>query len=401
MVSRYKKRFQPTRSGALKGHRRGTGFTLVELIIGLAIGLLVVAAVIQLFVGSRVTFSATEALARTQESGRFAVATISPAIRSTNVRGICGGSARLRNHLNLSDAAADSLLSPVHAVRGWDHSNTGIAQTVTLDNLQPGASAASEWTAGGGIGDLPAVIASRALPLSDVLLIREIVPVTNLTANATGNLQSNDSLRVTYSAGANQITQCEIVLVTNCNQADLFQASSVSSTQLFRQAGGACAPGNVAATGSPPQFWSVNYGSAAQFHRFRSRAFFIGEGVSGEPALFSATFGGGLTAPRIEELVDGIENMQVLYGYSLPGDSTPPGDGQSVNDWLTAATVPSWEYVVAVRIGLLARSPRAVGSGQAAQTFNVALTDVTHPPDTFLRQPHNVTLSLRNRQIVR
>lgn len=391
-------RAQPAR------HRAATeGFSLIELLVGLAIGLLLIAAVLQLFVGSRATFNATEALARAQESGRFAIATISPTIRSSAIGGVCGGNARLRTHIDLSDDAADALLSPVHAVRGWDYRNTGIGQTIVLDNLTPGASAASEWQGGGNIGDLPAVIADLAVPFSDVLLVRQIRPVSNITAEAT-NLQDMDRLDVT-GAGADQINQCDLILVTNCNQADLFQVSSVNSGELFRRTTGPCAPGNVAGIiagpGSPEVFWSRNYGTATQFHRFESRAFFVGQGLSGEPALFSATFGRGLTSPRIEELVDGIENMQILFGYSFPGDASPPGDGQSVNEWLTAQTVPNWEYVVAVRIGLLARSPRAVASGAAAQTFDIALTNVTHPADAALRQPHNVTLSLRNRQIIR
>lgn len=380
--------------------RPADGFSLIELVIGLGIGLLVLAAVLQLFIGSRVTFTATEALARAQESGRFAIASISPSIRSVSLGGMCGGSARLRTHLDLSEDLADTLLSPIHAVRAWEYRNTGIGQKVVLDDLVPGASAASQWQAGGNIGDLPAALAALALPMSDILLVREIRPVSRIIADSD-NLQDQDRLNVSYDAGANQIDQCELVLVTNCNQADLFQASSVSSSQLFRQTSGTCAPGNVAGIGSPAQFWSRNYGTATQFHRFLTRVFFIGEGVSGEPALFSAIYGRGLTTPRIEELVDGIENMQLLFGYSFPGDATPPGDGQSVNQWLTAQTVPNWEYVVAVRIGLLARSPGSVGSGVSTQTFELALTEVTHSADARLRQPHNVTLSLRNRQIIR
>ena len=160
--------------------------------------------------------------------------------------------------------------------------------------------------------------------------------------------------------------------------------------------GGGCTPGNR----TPGVDWSARYGSGAQFYRAESTVYFVGLGASGNPALFSARMRHGL-APRIEELAEGIENLQVLYGYSEPGQPEGSGDGQSVNLWLTANNVPNWEYVIAVRIGLLSRSPNPAGAGAASQTFEVALSNVISPNDQFLRQPYNTTIALRNRQIVR
>lgn len=380
-------------------HRRqplgkASGFTLIELLIGLVISLILIAAASQLFLGSRLTFQASEALARTQESGRFAVATMAPAMRSTGLGGVCGGTARFRNHLDLTSADADSLLSPFNPVRGWEYSGTGVGATVSLDNLAPGVDA-GDLSAGGNVGDLPAAITTLALPFSDVLLVRENRPIANLTGDA-GNLQNQPVLTVA-GAGLNQIGLCDTILVTNCNSADLFQVAALSGTGLSRATTGSCNPGN----GPSAQLWSTGYGTAAQFHRVQQRAFFIGQRAGREPALFSATFGNGLAGPVIEELVDGIENMQVIYGYSFPGNTTPRGDGQSVDLWLAADDVPNWEYVVAVRVGLLARSPMGLGGAAAQQNFDLARTTVTHPPDRLLRQPHNVTFTLRNRQIVR
>ncbi len=373
-----------------------SGFSLVELMVALTLSLLVVAAVVQFFTGSKMTYNATEALARTQESGRFALETLKPVVRSAGLGGICGGTSRLRNHLNVSSADAIALLAPNHAVRGWEFQNTGIDQTVTLTGLTPGSAAVGQWQAGGNIGQLPDVIVQRALPFSDVLFIREMRPIGNITATDT-NAPNQNNINVIYGTGADQVTQCEIVLVTNCNQADLFQAVNATANSLTRGSGGTCSPGNV----TPAADWSATYRSAAQFYRPLSRAFFIGEGASGQPALFSATFSRGFNTPVIEELVDGIENMQLVFGYSDPGAPEGSGDGQSVNVWLTAQNVPNWEYVIAVRVGLLARSPGAVSMDAVAQTFDIGLTNVTHTADRALRQPYNVTLSLRNRQIVR
>ncbi len=373
------------------------GFSLVELMVALAISLLLVAAVLQFFAGTKMTYTATEALARAQESGRFAMETLKPAVRTAGLSGICGGGAPpLRNHLNLSTSAALALLGPNQAIRGWEYQNTGTNQTITLADLEAGGSPASSWRAGGNIGDLPDEIADRALPFSDVLLIREMRPVDTIFATET-NAPNQDNININYGSGADQVDQCEIILVTNCNQADLFQATNATSNSLTRDSAGGCSPGNVTSA----QDWSAQYRSATQFYRPASRVFFVGEGASGEPALFSATFARGFNNPEFEELVDGIENMQILYGYSEPGPPDGSGDGQSVDVFLPAEFVPNWEYVIAVRIGLLVRSPGAVGMDAVAQTYDVGLVNVTHPADRVLRQPYNVTLALRNRQIVR
>lgn len=374
------------------------GFSLVELMVALAISLLLVAAVLQFFAGTKMTYTATEAIARAQESGRFALETLKPVVRTAGLSGICGGGAPpLRNHLDVSDAEALALLGPDQAIRGWEYRNTGTDQTITLDDLEPGSSPASNWLAGGNIGNLPEAIADLALPFSDILLIREMRPVGNITARQN-NAPDQENININYGTGADQFKQCEIVLVTNCNQADLFQNTDDTSAALARGSGGGCDPGNEVLD------WSAAYRSATQFYRPISRVFFIGEGTSGEPALFTATFGLGLTNPVVQEaqeLVDGIENMQILYGYSEPGPPDGSGDGQSVDVFLPAQFVPNWEYVIAVRIGLLARSPGAVGMEAVAETYDVGLTNVTHTADRVLRQPYNVTLALRNRQIVR
>lgn len=378
--------------------RNAAGFTLVELMVALVLGLVLVAAILQFFTGTRLTFTANEAQARAQETGRFAMETMKPSIRSAGLGGICGGNPPVRNHLNLSAADAQALLSPTHAVRGWEFQNTGINRTVTLDNPQPGSGSANNWVAGGSIGNLPAGIVNLALPSSDVLLVREMRPVRGIRAtDSNAPNQANININYDTTQGTDTVSACEILLVTNCNRADLFQVTNATSNSLTKGSAGGCSPGNQ----TPGDDWSATYRSATQFYRAESTAYFVGQFPNRDmPSLIRGRFIEGL-APQFEELVEGVENMQVLYGYSEPGPPGGSGDGQSVNFFLTANNVPNWEYVISVRIGLLARSPRNLGAGAAAQTFDVALTNVTHTPDQFLRQPYNTTIALRNRQIIR
>lgn len=67
--------------------RRQFGITLIELMIGLVIGLIIVGSVLYVFMGARRTYQYNDALARIQESGRIAIDMISQDLRMTGFIG--------------------------------------------------------------------------------------------------------------------------------------------------------------------------------------------------------------------------------------------------------------------------------------------------------------------------
>src|SRR6266536_1972585 len=70
-----------------QGMKRSRGLTLVELMIAMTIGLLILLAVSRIFVTSRATYTYEEGLARTQESGRFAMEFLSQDLRMSGYAG--------------------------------------------------------------------------------------------------------------------------------------------------------------------------------------------------------------------------------------------------------------------------------------------------------------------------
>ena len=68
------------------GMRRGGGFTLIELMVALAIGLVLTIVVAELFLGSRRTFTTTDDVSRMQESMRFANQILSRSIHQAGFR---------------------------------------------------------------------------------------------------------------------------------------------------------------------------------------------------------------------------------------------------------------------------------------------------------------------------
>jgi Tfp pilus assembly protein PilW len=83
------------------GRRRGLrGFTLVEMLVSIGLGILVILGVGQIFVATRTSYSAQQGLSAVQQNGRFAMGFIGPAVRSAGDQlaeaPVAKGSARLR-----------------------------------------------------------------------------------------------------------------------------------------------------------------------------------------------------------------------------------------------------------------------------------------------------------------
>ena len=107
--------------------RRQAGFSLVELMIAITLGLVVLLAVGSIYLGSRQTYRVQEDNARMQEAGRYALEVIGRSIRqagadgemtfnTTDVTPTCGAAAPC-NAITGTNAATDSLTVQFYAGR--------------------------------------------------------------------------------------------------------------------------------------------------------------------------------------------------------------------------------------------------------------------------------------------
>ena len=64
-------------------HKNQRGFTLVELMVALVIGLIILLGVAKIFSANRLTYSVLEATGRLQENGQYAMSFISQQMRRT------------------------------------------------------------------------------------------------------------------------------------------------------------------------------------------------------------------------------------------------------------------------------------------------------------------------------
>ncbi|PKL95396.1 MAG: hypothetical protein CVV18_05670 [Gammaproteobacteria bacterium HGW-Gammaproteobacteria-8] len=372
------------------------GLSLIELLVAITLGLLLTAGMIQLFNSSKVTFQANDGIARVQENGRFALELLKQDLRQAGNLGFCAGQIEIRSHLNTGcGGGADDFFNPNQALVGWEFGSTGLGDNFALPtNLDPATASTGDWDSSASTSDLPNRLSGLPVPGSDVLVVRRMNALPGITA--LGNTPANSSS--INLVGAHGLPDNSLVLVTNCTTADLFQNRTNASATTFSAGSGSCSnpgPGNDNSIN-----WSTQYGSDMQAFAVSQVAYYIGVNpVTGEPGLYRWNMSQGTSAAAAQELIEGAETMQILYGYS---QAAPAGDGQSVNNWLTADQVPvdGWQQVIAIRLALSVRSPGRADLDQTDIEYDLAGANITVTGDGRIRQPFSTTIALRNRVLV-
>lgn len=341
------------------------GLSLIEFMIAGLIGLILTVGLIQIFVSNRQAFDTTAASANVQETARIGTEIISKAVRNADYWG-CVDNASVFN--NLDDTAA-----------GYDADILGFGSGLEGEDNNADSSDA--------IADGTDSITVRGTRGSNGIQIDSPMP------NSSAILDVTD-------AGALAVS--DIILISNCRGGDIFQVTQLPSggDKIQHNTGGSVSPGNgknsgpCAGGGGGSNCLSQLYDTGASVLLPYTETYFVGTGASGGPALFmrtgvlSSPSGTGIGNVQTVELIDGVENMQILYGEDTNGDG-------AANAYRTAAAVADMEDVVSVRISLLIRSSqeRVLDSAQTL-TFNGAAVDGS---DLRLRRVYTLTSTIRNR----
>jgi type IV pilus assembly protein PilW len=357
---------------SLQHEFRQTGLSLIELMIAMLVGLILIAGVLSIFISSRQSYGINDAVGQIQENGRFALDFIRTATRKAGYMG-CATSALTTSYLN---PAADSMpYDFTTAINGYIFTAAAPAPT---ENPAADPSAA-DWSP-----NLDAYLTGKVLPNTDVLVVRftqnNPMYITNISSSSAVNMTVSGSV-----AGVNSLAPGDLMLISNCASAIVMQTTAPTAGTLISHAG-AGSPGN-ADTGVPTSY------IGAQVVSPNTDAFYIGQGADGSPALYAASFVGGVFTSQ--ELVPGVESMRVLYGVDTTGSQVP-------SQYETADQVDAtglWNNVVSVRVGLLLRSTTgAVPLPAVAPSYTLldSTTAFTAPRDTRLRQIFIATIGLRN-----
>lgn len=351
---------------------RQFGLSLIELLVALALAMTVLGGAVQVLLTAKQHFLLEHALAELQQNGRFALHYLGAEIR---MAGYSGCPARRTPFANAVRGAGGSWYLAGPGLQGYEH-NAGLAA-------------------------FPDAFSAAVLPNTDALVVRygEVagLQVVGHDDPTTARIPLN---RVhTFQPG-----QVLLVAAANCSQVAQFQLSSVQGGRhVLEHAVGQVGPGNCTQqlggtfTCSGMEASSMaTYPNGSVVLRLRSEAYYIGASAADAavPALFRERLLLNSTTGRLytaaEELVSGVENLQLRYGLD-----THSNDGY-VDRYLSADAIGSqWARVRTVRISLRLRSHDPVH--HEAVAFS-AFEDVpgTAGADRYLRRSITTTVAVRN-----
>lgn len=357
------------------------GFTLVEILVATMIGLIILAAVSQIFVTSRSTFQLEGDLARLQENGRFSMEFIGQDVRMSGNLGC------LQKYSVLAGTIVDPVTNQLknNTDYGWDFSAGQHLRGHTYTG--GGGTGLGDWTPAlpGTINGLTYFAGGDVSADSDVLVIRRAMAdsfklTSSVTASGTPKIAINNGLK-----------DDDIVLITDCNFGDIFQITSTGNPDTD----GDLPHGTGGTPGNTTNNLSRTYGINSEVSKVVTRIYYVGPGTDGvTPTLYRKDISSGTLSPvPPQPLVDNVEAMRVLYGE----DTDAPADNEA-NIYRQANNVVNWTDVVSVRIALVVRTAAESGSDFDTKTYfagTPAPFDPT-PDDRRQRRVFSSTIQLRN-----
>jgi len=346
-----------------------TGLSLVELMVALALSATLILGIFTVYVDSSQTARLSTSLARIQESGRIGIDIVSRDMRMVAFQG-CADPNDVSMRIIANNPPTADFFSTT--LRGWE-----------VDD--------ANWASGTEFDERP--IEASAVVGSDVISIQrgQTIDVT-----VTGNMSASNANIQVAGTEINSFSKNDIVLISDCENADLFRITSDPSSGTWAHAN------NVNTDNRLGQAYNQN----ATIMRFSSNVYFVADtgrdDIQGNDirALYrgsNSMVNSATPSFPVDELVEGVESMQIEYGEILPTNNIR---------YETADNVTDMSRVVAVRIGLLISNADQVRDTEDTSSYAMpgevvtkasGAGPVTHPEDTRLRRTFASTVALRNR----
>lgn len=360
-----------------RNYRSGTGpaaaahgFSIVEFMIAMAIGLVIIAAAAQIYINSSATYRLDEGLSRVQEDARFAMNFLAKDLRMAGFLG-CSGQAAVQNNVKNPN---DAMTFFSGGLRGYRYTCTASC----TGNL-------AEWTPA-----LPAdyFLAGEVRVGTDVIIINR---ASDLGTRLVGNMGTdNGNIQILNTAEIEaEIQADDILILSDCSNADIFRASNKSA------AGTKVTIAHASNVNNTPKL-SKAYEDDARLWKLVSRAYYVSTNpTTNEPGLYYKELQSvGALSPG-QELTGGVETMRLLYGTDSSGSGV-------AERYLPPDVVTNWTKVMSARLGFVVRTPESVDSELDSRAYDV-LDDTTSALDNFdpvddrrRRRVFNTTVRIRN-----
>lgn len=359
------------------------GFSIVELMVAITLGLLLIAGVLQIFLGNRQAQRMEQSVSRIAESGRIAMDLVSQDLRLAGFYG-CAKSIKgeIVNSTLITVAASGARgISPdfsTGAVRGYARPATG-----------------STWSPNTLSADFDATIASRLASArngSDVLAV--YYGQAN-GAKVQAAVSGASAISVTKTGLCKDSTtdlNNTLVIVGNCKNADLIRVTNTPSCG----ADPVSIQHALSSTGNSTPNLVGSYEVDTPVYQLAQKIYYVkpsGRTASDGTTIYSLFVDDTYSS---QELVEGIEFMHVLYGEHV-------GSADNIR-YVDAGSVTAMENVVSVRIALLAQSFDSVRDTNDTASYTLldrsidaSTTSIKHSGGRSIRRVYSAAIELRNR----
>ena len=329
---------------------RVRGLTLIEMMLAMVLSFVLLAGIIQIYISSKQSYRLMEGQSRIQENARYAMDLLQ---RDLRIAGYMGCVSNATPNVVANSPGDVNLNNPV---TGYE-------------------SVSSNWSP-----TLPTTLSGMSSP-NHVIKGTDIIRI-DFGESCGGNLKANmasDSANIPIiSPNSCDLKVNDLTLISDCQRVDLFRGSSVSS---------GTDPQTIAHdnTVNTSNLISKAYQQDAEVYKLRSYIYFIRAGESGAPALWRLDNLAATGGNNPLELVEGIEDLQIVYGEDTDGDRSP-------NRYLPANDV-NFANVVSARITLRARS----SSDNLTLTSRTYSLDNQSITDRRMARTFTTTVGVRNR----
>jgi type IV pilus assembly protein PilW len=328
---------------------RQPGFSLIELMVALLIGLFLMLGAITVYNQSRATYRASEGVARLQEVARLALDVLEADVRMANFWGLNSKADYVTNR-----AGPGPLPSAFTATQGGRISSCGGAGSnwaIDLDAYLDGSNNGYGLLCPGLAPD----VGAAGVTGSDVLVVRRANEVRATTLDVN-----------------------RIHLQTSRIQGELFVPSCATASD----------PNCIPPGYLPP---------VSQSRQLEVHAYYVSQQSTlrdDVPSLRRKVIGNVNDAGFIgdEEIVAGVEHMQVLLGIDTNGDT-------NIDDYVNPGAVPGTARVVSATIWLRIRSEERDFGHRDDNVYQYADMAAASPDDNYRRIVVTRTIQLRNTRV--
>jgi len=370
------------------------GLTLVELMIAVTLGAILLASAFTLFATNSNTYKTTNELSRLQETARYALNMI---VKDIRMAGYFGCADRLDTLTDNTGAAAGDLWNPLNPIEGWEGDTAGnyLPSNVAgngfgsvVDNVadNPGATDGDDGRVLSLGGTVPDSITLRYLAgdMSDTVGAAGTLDY-QVTADAIEGADSTITVDSTLGFSQNQVAA-----ISDCGGSDVFQvnaattATTVRANSLSRDYSAALSP-------MIAPFVGVRYYIGANGRSPNPT-------TDPYPSLYRTIISPGGLAESGQELFEGVESMQILYGVDTDADGAPNSHVRAGDAPLAVGTPGNWANIVSVRIAIVVRTVDQYGREVDTGTYPVNNVVFNPVDDRRRRRVFATTAMVRNLQ---